>query len=759
MSLTVLGHPRAAARRPPPPQASPAPWSPVWFRLAGLRPLLHSAVGQQRLVLRGQVWQTLVGADGRRSLRLNAAAWSAVARCDGQHTVQQLWQITTTEHGDQAPTQDELLHMLAQLHAAAMLSFDRTPDFGDAGPNGGTAHHEDTAAQRYGGHRQHLLAWRISLGNPDALLAWLVECTSAPLRLAPARAGFSAWLLLMLWAAGTALLQAGELLQALGPLLTTPSHWGWAWLAYPLMKLLHELAHGLVARRCGAVVADWGITWLMFVPVPYVDASAASALPLRRQRLAVSAAGIVVELTLAAVACVWALNVQPGASRDAALLVVCLALGSSLLVNANPLLRFDGYHMLCDAFSLPNLASRSSQHWLHQMRRHLVSNAPGSAVTAAPGEAKWLWAYAPAALFMRWLVAAAVVLWLGGWSPLLGQLALTGFAWALVLAPLSKLLRWLQRGGWQQTLHDSTNRLPQARTLTTGSARLWKLAAPAAALAAVLLWPLPMSSVAQGVLWLPEPALVRAQASGFVAEVLVADGQTVQAGTPLLSLRAPALQAELERQQGQVQDLMSEYERALRSDTTAAAAAHHALQAAQAALAQTLQRQQRLTVRAQAAGRLVINHAADLPGRHIERGALLAYVVTGEPGIVRLAVAQDDAARLPVEPTTVQLLAADGSGGTRSGRWLGATSGAHVQLPSAALGSRSGGRIAVDSADTAGLRPVQPVVLGDVQLQGPPAQHIGQRVLVRFDHGQAPWLQQAARAGQQVLLRHFNPAS
>ena len=763
----------------PPPQRSAQ-----WFRLADLRPQLHSAVRHDRMVVRGQVWQTLVAADGRRSFRLNAAAWSAVARCDGQHTVQQLWAAAQAEHGSNAPTQDGWLQMLSQLHTAGLLSFDRRPDFGDAAaassglawasagvaPQPQQPHQSQQPQQPQ--QRQHLLAWRVSLGNPDALLARLAGpaqvAGGAPSMLT--RLGLLMWLLLMAWAAVTALLHAGELARQLRPLMSAPSNWGLAWLAYPLMKLLHEGAHGWVARRCGAVVADWGVTWLMFMPVPYVDASAASALPRRRQRLAVSAAGIAMELSLAALACIVALNVQAGAVRDGALLVFYLALGSSLLVNANPLLRFDGYHMLCDAFGLPNLALRSHRHWLQLGQRHLLRSPERQAAATAPGEAPWLWLYAPAALVMRWLVAAAVVLWLGSWSQPLGQLALALFAWTLLLAPALRLLRWLHREGGRLMLQAGRGgqfaRAAPAGWLSRAAPDgLLSRAAPAVPLAllaaaalAVAFWPLPVSSVAQGVLWLPEHALVRAQTSGFVTDVWVADGQTVQAGDPVLTLRAPALQAEAERLQGRLLHLQAEQEGALRTDAAAAAAAAHALQAAQAEWAQTQQRLQRLTVRAQAAGLIAISHSADLPGRYVQRGQLLAHVITGQAGIVKLALAQDQAARLPAQAGLVQVLAADDSSTPRVGRWLGAATGALAQLPSAALGSRSGGRIGVDVADPAGLRPLQAVVLGEVQLQGGAASHIGQRVLVRFEQGHAPLLVQAARAGQQLLLRHFNPA-
>lgn len=764
--MTTTG-PSAAGRWSALQQPAPPQTSPHWFRLAPLRPQLPAQVTQHRQVLRGRVWHTLTTADGRHNFRLNAAAWSAVARCNGQHTVQQLWAAVQASHGNDAPTQGELLQMLSQLHAAGLLSFDRAPDFGDQGSPGAVAHLDQAAQDRpppLPGRSQHLLAWRVSLGNPDALLARLAQL----LRLQPGHAKGAAalglvWLLLMAAVAAAAALQAGELTRPLHQLLATPGSWGLAWLAYPLMKLLHEMAHGLMARRHGAVVSDWGITWLMFLPVPYVDASAASALPLRRQRLAVSAAGIAVELTVAAVACTVALAVQPGALRDAALLVAYLALGSSLLVNANPLLRFDGYHMLCDALGLPNLAVRSSQHWLHQLRRHGLGQQQRSPIQAAPGEAMWLWVYAPAAMVMRAVVALAVVLWLGGVSHLLGQLALALFVWVLVLAPLARLLRQ-PPGRWRPAAFGKRGGLAgwPARLATAAA-----LALPGCLLAAALWWPLPMASVAQGVLWMPESALVRAQASGFVARVLVADGQAVQPGDAVLTLHAPALQAQADNLQGRVEELQAQHLQALHNDGATATAADHALRAAQADLAHAQQRLEQLTVRAPTSGHIAIAQAADLPGRYIERGTLLAHVLTPDAGIVKLAIAQDDAARLPRYPTAVQVLAADNTSTPLAGRWLGAATGAHALLPSAALGSRSGGRLRTDPADATGRRPAQPVVLGDVQLQGVlpttlgprVGQRVGQRVLVRFEHGQAPLLTQAARSGQQLLLRHFNPSS
>src|SRR3954462_11602089 len=114
---------------------------------------------------------------------------------------------------------------------------------------------------------------------------------------------------------------------------------------------------------------------MLLTPAPYVDASAANAFQGARQRAVVSAAGILVELALVALGMLaWTL-LAPGLVRDAALVVVLICTISTLVFNANPLLRLDGYYVLCDALQLPNLALRSQAWWSTQWCRWLGAAA------------------------------------------------------------------------------------------------------------------------------------------------------------------------------------------------------------------------------------------------------------------------------------------------------------------------------------------------------------------------------------------------
>ena len=706
-----------------------------WFRVAGLRPLLDGQATVQRMAVRGAVWQVLTRPDGSRSLRLNASAWVTVGRCDGRHTLQRLWEITLAELRDDAPTQDELIGLLARLHQAGLLSFDRVPDF-DV-PSCGPATDRNAA----NAPPQSLLAWRFSLGCPDAWLARLAGCmhwlfTPAALLL---------WLLGMAAALFVAWPQAAALSAQLREGLGTPRWLAWAWLVYPLMKVLHELAHGLAIRHWGAQVPHWGVTLLMGMPVPYVDAGAAVALPSRWQRAVVAAAGIMVELTLVALGLVAALAVQPGNLRDLALVVVAIGGLSSLLVNANPLMRFDGYHLLCDVADLPNLAPRSTAHWLHALRTRVLRIPGESAVVPLPGETPWLWAYAPAALVMRWSVALGVVLWLESVLPILGILAALVFGWTLVGQPLRAFARWM--GGWSLA--------PAERRRAA-----WVIAALSLLVGVPLVAvPMPDAALAQGVLWPPEDALVRTQTAGFVEEVLVTDGQTVPPGHPLLRLQAPALQAERERLAGRIEALQAEHFQALRLDKAHLVAVDHALQSAQAELARTDAQLAGLTVRAQVAGQVHLTGTADLPGRWLARGALLGHVETGGPGRVRVVVAQVDAAIITAHRGSVDVWLVGADTPAQRGALVGTPSGGGVPLPSAALGERHGGNIPTDPADPQGLKPAQPVLQADVQLERATGERIGARAWVRFARERTPLAWQAARALQQQLLHHLDPTS
>jgi len=706
-----------------------------WYRVAALKPQLEAQAQVRRVAYRGEVWQVLSRADGSHGCRLDAAAWAFVGRCDGRLTVQRLWDQLLADWRDDAPTQDELLSLLARLFDAGLLRFDARPDFA---AQAGRRWADDAPAERERGPRSShsLLAFRVPLGRPDAWLARLAPA-AAPL-FTPA--AFAIWAaVLLLGMLGVALNAAALSAQAQAA-LATPRVLALAWLAYPVVKALHELAHALAVRRFGGSVPEWGVTLLMFTPVPYVDASAATRFESRWQRAIVSGAGIAVELFLAALALGVFFSIEAGWLRDLALAVFLIGSVSTLLVNGNPLLRFDGYHLFTDLLELPNLATRSGRHWRDTWRALLLRLPAAAPLRPAAGEAAWLWAYAPAAWLWQLALCAAIVGWLGGVSLLLGASMAGYFAWTILLRPL-----------WQGA------RLVMGAAGPAGAtARRRAGLAGAGLLLAVAAVPLPFSSVVQGVVWLPEQALLRAGTSGFISQVDAADGARVAAGDRLFTLEAPALQLERARLQARLDELDTERFQALRSDRPRAASVAQDLAQAEAELARLDERQAQLGVSAQRSGTVVLAHAADLPGRWVPQGTVLGQVLAPGATTVRVAIAQEQAALVQAHTRAVSVRLADAPGSAWPAELLRSDGGTARQLPSAALSDTRGGAIATDPTDP--LLPLRPVVLADVRLAADLGPRAGGRAWVRFDHGLAPLAWQWARRAQQLLLRHFNPA-
>lgn len=710
-------------------------YSTLWYRVAGRKPRLAAHVRVERQICRDQVWYLLVDDGSGRSVRLNAAAYGFAGRLNGAHTVQQAWDLTERVHGDGAPTQDEAIQLLAQLQERRLLQLDAAADF--EGLFRQWARNDARAVRR----RLNPLALRLNFGNPRAVLA--------PLE------GMGAWLfrwpLLWLWLAcvGAGLLAAVAHWDALAAhgakWMGTSSYVLLALAVYPVIKAIHELAHGLAVRRWGGEVSTVGVTLLVLLPVPFVDASAASAFRHTYQRVMVSAAGIMAELLIAALALAVWLNVQPGLIRDLAFVAAFIGGVSTVLFNGNPLLRFDGYFVLTDLLGLPNLASRSTRWWGETLQRSVLRIPVNSPLLPASGELGWLIAYAPLSWTYRAGLCIAIATWVGGFSALLGVVVGSGLAIALLAPPVRALKRFVTGAGL-----DPNHRM---RALAGSGVAFGALALVLCAL------PMPFSAVSQGVVWVPDDARLRAQSEGFVREIRALDGARVRQGEVVLVLSNPRLEAERDQLKARVARLEPELFHLLRSDASRAASVREELEQLRAELARSEERLAGLTLTAGVSGTLVMPRPEDLPGTFAAKGAVLGHVLPDAAAIIRVAVPEEEAALVGTRTRRVAVRLAEAPAASLDAALLRDSRAGTGLLPSAALSTRHGGSVRTDPDDKSGLTPLSPVVLMDVRLPSGGHEHIGTRAWVRFDYGASPLAEQWARRVRQVLLRHFNPAT
>lgn len=164
--------------------------------------------------------------------------------------------------------------------------------------------------------------------------------------------------------------------------------------AIATVKCLHELGHAMACRHFGCRPREAGVLLLAGAPALYCDVSDAWRLPSRKQRMVVSGAGMGVELVIAAVAVhVWALSPPGLVSTVCVSLVVVCSVGT-LLVNANPLLRYDGYYLLADWLETPNLAERARGLVGGAWYGWLLGERPQRDSLVSGRKRRALWAYA-----------------------------------------------------------------------------------------------------------------------------------------------------------------------------------------------------------------------------------------------------------------------------------------------------------------------------------------------------------------------------
>ncbi len=182
------------------------------------------------------------------------------------------------------------------------------------------------------------------------------------------------------------------------------------WIALGVVKVIHEFGHGLSCRYFGGEVHEMGFLLMCFSPALYCNVSDAWILPNKWHRIIISAAGIYVELVIAAIATFvwWNTPTQPFIHNlSLSLMIVCSI--STVVFNANPLMRFDGYYVLADWLEIPNLREKSNRYLKHVVQEHCLG------IEVPPEEYMELWrkilfiSYAIISYLYRWLVTFSIL--------------------------------------------------------------------------------------------------------------------------------------------------------------------------------------------------------------------------------------------------------------------------------------------------------------------------------------------------------------
>lgn len=729
----------------------------AWYRVADLRPRLVSGVRIRRQHFRGRLWYILENPANNQFARMDENAYRFAGSLDGRRTISELWQVCNEQLDDAAPTQGEVIQLLGQLYGMNLLYVDLPPD-----AEGLLNRYRRRVRREVLGYLTNLLFIRIPLLDPDAFLNRWVGLIGP----------IFSWVGFLFW---TALLGTGlyfvisnsrELIAQSADVLA-PGNLIFLYLSFVVLKVCHEFSHAFACKRFGRLnrsageVHTMGVMFLVFFPLPYVDASSAWSFRSKWHRAVVGMSGVLAELALAAVAAILWSQTSIGAVRIIAYNVIFVASISTILFNGNPLLRFDAYYVLSDLIEIPNLAQRSRNFIYYLVKHYIWAIQKIQNPAYSLGERIWFLTYGPASMAYRIFISIRILLFLNDRLPpaffivvpIMATTAIVG--WLIV--PLLRFVRYLATGP------ELARNRRRAVVSTVGGL--------AVTVVLVGLIRVPHHCRIEGIVEPSQFALIHAETDGFVTGFLPSQSVASQESRPLVEAVNLELEAQNRSLQAQRQALQVRYYLAHLEEIAAAQIIAEQIEALDEQIERVRSELEKLSLRAPFAGIWIAPQIERTEGTYLRRGERIGFVGSLDDLIVRATAGQEVAAMIVEDAEAdVEIRVKGRPDMTFTGRIERILPAGHDTLPSEALGYAAGGSMATrpdpqmlaraaERFFEIRIRPDVPQMTESALEetgQGPATLFAGQRVIARVRMSPKPLLVQWYNAARRLFQRRFH---
>jgi putative peptide zinc metalloprotease protein len=725
-------------------------FSESWYRVKNLKAKLRASAQISRQYYRGDRWYVVRDPAGNQYHRLSDPAYRFVGLLDGKRTVGEAWDLAGGSLADDAPTQPEVIQILSHLYSANLIDADVTPDAAVL-----LRRHKKQQQRKMQGRLMNILFPRIPLWDPDRFLRTWMPVVGPMI----SKIGAILWLAVMVFAIARLAPEWGAITEAAKDSVR-PHNWMWLWAVFVLIKLIHELGHAFACRRFGGECHEMGIMFLVFIPTPYVDASSAWSFPNKWHRIFVGAGGMIVELFVAAViALIWLEMDKTTLAAQLMFNAMLVASVSTVVFNANPLLRYDGYYILSDWLEIPNLRQKSSEYTLGLIKRH-VFRVKQMQPLPPVGQRVWLFFYSITASVYRVFVGFMIMLLVYFQIPVLGVLMAIGGLITWLMVPVYKTTKYLLL---EPELH---RKRPRAIAFT--------VAVVTAVVILVGLVRFPVNIDETGVIEPANKVVLRGQTSGFVTRIgrhpdgrPLKDGDFVKKGQVLWFAENKTLDTQVESYKAQIEATLIQLRGAQENDPLAQRVLAEKLAVWRNRLGESEARRRELTVVAPIDGQLVAPHLHEMAGRYLAEGQEAAVVADMSEVEVVTLVEQRDSEQVirhvqgggnfktEVRPAGRIYQILNGTGIEDRGP-------ASIYVAHPALTELGGEEIPLDRSDPSGRKMAVPQFELRVKLSQNDMEHIqtpGQKAYVRFKLGSEPLIEQWGRRFWQLIQQENRTAS
>jgi len=491
----------------------------TWFRVREARPRLSPQANVIRQAFGKDVRYIVEEPAGGSFYRLSESAYFFMGLLDGRRTVDEAWEACNAQLGDLAPTQQECIELLTNLQMYGLLMGDQP-----LAPDMLAAKRDSLKRTRLKMRTGNWMFFTIPVWNPQPAL----ERLTGVCNLIFSRLGLMVWLALALTSLALIATRFDELGSSFNNILSE-RNLIWLGLMFLLVRVVHEGGHAMACRAVGARCHELGIMLIAYVlPLPYCDATDSWKLPRIRDRVLVSSGGVLLETAFASLAVFVWVATSPGLAHSMAFNLMVLSGISTIMFNMNPLLRYDGYYILCDVLGTANLAQRARELWIYLTERFAFGVVSAKPPAVRDETEAWILVlYQLFAFPYRLMILAGILLIVAQKYITIGLVLAIFFAGAWVVWPILKGVWYLL------TSEKLIARRGRAIGVTLG------------ALVPLFLFlglvPMPAAGYAPGVVRSANERTIRAGEAGFVRAVHAMRGEEVEAGQMIVSLDNPRL--------------------------------------------------------------------------------------------------------------------------------------------------------------------------------------------------------------------------
>ncbi len=324
---------------------------------------------------------------------------------DGTNTLQDIKRLFERKYRPQTITIEDLLRFASQLHEAGIVQLDTSEQ-----AKALITRRRKNQWRRYLQFFANILYIKIPIIDPERLLNWMYP--------------YFRWIYTKWFVAFSLCVMAGSLISVIAnwgsfssqlPTFQSFFNWntiGYFWISLAVVKVIHEFGHGLTAKHFGGEVHEMGMLFLVLTPALYCDVTDSWLLPSKWKRIWISAAGIYVECFLAALATIVWWHTEPGVLKSLMLATMFICSVNTILFNANPLLRYDGYYVMSDWLEIPNLRIKSTQFFTHLIQEKVLGLEVPQQHYMPRSRRTLFVTYAVASYLYRWVVTFSILFFL-----------------------------------------------------------------------------------------------------------------------------------------------------------------------------------------------------------------------------------------------------------------------------------------------------------------------------------------------------------